>query len=269
MRVENSFIPVSGVGEKTERRLWDAGVTEWERYDGHRPRGVGATTASRIESFVDEALERLADRDATYFHREFPRSKRWRLYETFRDRACFFDIETTGLSERRHEVTTVTFHRGDETTTLVQGQDLTRATIREQFEAADLLVTFNGKRFDVPFLEANFDLHVRTPHLDLMNTCRKLNLSGGLKAIERQLGIDRDGPDIGGREAVRLWHRYESGDEDALQRLVRYNRDDTVNLQRLADITCHHLHHQSPLEDGACRLSPPVTLDGTREDRPS
>lgn len=258
MRVENSFIPVSGVGEKTERRLWNDGVTQWERYDGQRPRGVGATTASRIESFVDEALERLDDRDATYFDREFPRRERWRLYETFRDRACFFDIETTGLNERRNTVTTVSFHRAGETTTLVQGQDLTGRAIREQFREADLLVTFNGKRFDVPFLEANFDLSVSTPHLDLMNTCRKLDLSGGLKPIEAQLGIDRDGPDITGRDAVRLWRQYERGDEAALEKLVSYNRDDTVNLRRLADITCHRLHRQSPLADGVCRLSDPT-----------
>ena len=249
MRVENSFVPVDGVGETTERRLWESGVQRWAEYDGQKPRGVGATTADRIESFVDEALERLADRDASYFGRAFPREEYWRLYETFRDRACFFDIETTGLSEYRDDVTTVSFHRDGETTTLVNGQDLTAETVREQFREAELLVTFNGKRFDVPFLETTFDLDVTTPHLDLMYTCRKLGLSGGLKPIERELGIDRDGPDIGGRDAVRLWHQYERGDEAALDRLVRYNRDDTVNLRRLADVACGRLHHQTPLDD--------------------
>jgi uncharacterized protein YprB with RNaseH-like and TPR domain len=255
MRVENSFIPVRGVGEKTERRLWETGVTEWSEFDGQTPRGVGATTASRIESFVDEALERLADGDAPYFHRRVPGSERWRLYENFRESACFFDIETTGLSQHRDRVTTVSFHRGGETTTLVRGDDLTADAVRDQFDAADLLVSFNGSQFDVPFLETSFDVDVTTPHLDLMFTCRKLNLTGGLKPIERQLGIDRDGPDISGRDAVRLWHEYERGDESSLETLVSYNRDDAVNLQRLADEACRRLHRQTPLDDAISSLN--------------
>ncbi|MEZ3116916.1 ribonuclease H-like domain-containing protein [Halobaculum sp. MBLA0147] len=255
MRVENSFVPVEGVGEKTERRLWEAGVTEWHDYAGQRPRGVGATTASRIESYVDEALDRLADDDASYFDRTFPGSHRWRLYESFREDVCFFDIETTGLSEVRDDVTTVTFHRGDETTTLVHGRDLTREAIREQFDEAALLCTFNGGRFDVPFLETSFDLDVTTPHLDLMHVCRRLDLTGGLKPIERELGIDRDGPDISGRDAVRLWREYEAGDETALDRLVSYNRDDTVNLRRLADVVCRRLHRRTPLDDDVSLLT--------------
>jgi uncharacterized protein YprB with RNaseH-like and TPR domain len=254
MRVENSFIPVSGVGETTERRLWEAGVTEWDDYDGQRPRGIGATTASRIESFVDEALERLDDRDAPYFERTFPGDERWRLYETFRQNTCFFDIETTGLSQHHDDVTTVSFHRDGETTTLVRGRDLTPEAVREQFRTADLLCTFNGKRFDVPFLETAFDLNVTTPHLDLMYPCRRLGLTGGLKRIEVEVGIDRDGPDISGRDAVRLWHQYEAGEESALERLVSYNRDDTKNLRRLADETCRRLHHQTPLDDAVSSL---------------
>jgi hypothetical protein len=254
MRVENSFIPVDGVGRTTERRLWESGVTDWHSYAGEKPRGVGATTASRIESFVDEALERLDDRDAPYFDRTFPSDERWRLYESFRDSTCFFDIETTGLSQHHDDVTTVSFHRDGETTTLVQGQDLTAEAVREQFAPADLLVTFNGKRFDVPFLETSFDLDVATPHLDLMYTCKKLNLTGGLKPIEMELGIDRDGPDISGRDAVRLWREYERGDESALETLVSYNRDDTVNLRRLADEVCGQLHNRSPLDDADCSL---------------
>ena len=98
MRIENSFIPVDGVGETTERRLWERGVTRWGEFDpAVDVPGVGATTADRIESFIAEALARLNDGDATYFDRAFPAGERWRLYENFRAETCFFDIETTGL----------------------------------------------------------------------------------------------------------------------------------------------------------------------------
>jgi hypothetical protein len=233
MRVENSFIPVRGVGEKTERRLWSQGVREWGDF---RPvDGVGPTTAERIEAFIDEARPRLRERDADYFARRFPDGERWRLYETFRDEACFFDIETTGLNHDRDRVTTVSVHRDGETTTLVAGDDLTAGALREAFADAGLLVTFNGARFDVPFLEASFDVSLDYPHLDLMYACRSAGLTGGLKSIEREIGIGRDRPDLSGRDAVRLWHEYERGDDAALDTLVSYNREDTENLAALAD----------------------------------
>jgi len=245
MHIRNSFIPVEGVGQTTERRMWESGIREWGEFRQERAPGVGATTASRIESFVDEAGERLDDRDAGFFDGAFPSGERWRLYEDFRDGACFFDIETTGLSHDRDRVTTVSFHRDGETETLVRGRDLTADAVREQFAAADVLVTFNGTRFDVPFLETSLDLDVDTPHLDLMYPCRTVGLTGGLKPIETELGIARDGPELTGRDAVRLWYEYEDGDERALERLVSYNRDDTVNLRTLADEVAARLHRET------------------------
>jgi hypothetical protein len=232
VRIENSFIPVRGVGTKTERRLWESGITHWDEFE---PDAVGPTTAERIQSFIDRSRDRLASGDARYFDAEFPSGERWRLYENFRESACFFDIETTGLDQSRDDVTTVSAHMDGETTTLVRGRDLTGDRLSSLFDGADLLVTFNGKRFDVPFLESSFDVTLDQPHLDLMYTCRKLDLTGGLKRVEREVGIERDRPDLTGRDAVRLWNRYRRGDGDALETLVSYNRDDAVNLRRLAD----------------------------------
>jgi len=243
MRIENSFIPVDGVGESTERRLWAEGVTTWDAFDPTVDvRGVGSTTADRIESFIAEALTHLDDGDAAYFDHAFPSGERWRLYENFRTETCFFDIETTGLDEHRDRVTTVGFHQDGETTTLVAGDDLTADRLRERFADASLLASFNGARFDVPFLETAFGLDIDTPHLDLMYPCKRIGLSGGLKPIEKQLGIDRDRTDLSGRDAVRLWREYERGDEDALDTLVSYNREDTENLRTLADVVTNTLH---------------------------
>jgi uncharacterized protein YprB with RNaseH-like and TPR domain len=232
VRVENSFIGVRGVGEKTERRLWDDGITHWDAFE---PDAVGSTTADRIQSFIDEGRKRLADEDVYYFDDAFPSREQWRLYETFDERACFFDIETTGLDEHRNRVTTVSFHQAGETETLVAGDDLTADALRATVGDADLLVSFNGKRFDVPFLEANFDVRLDQPHLDLLYTCKKLDLSGGLKQIEQDIGIERDRPDISGRDAVRLWREHEQGQDGSLETLISYNREDAVNLKTLAD----------------------------------
>lgn len=243
VRIENSFIPVEGVGERTERRLWEGGVTEWDAFDpGVDVSGIGPTTADRIETFIVEAQTHLDDDNAAYFDRTFPSNERWRLYENFRAETCFFDIETTGLDEHRNQVTTVSFHQDGETRTLVQGEDLTAEAVTEQFAQAELLATFNGARFDVPFLETSLGIDVETPHLDLMYPAKRLGLSGGLKPIEQELGIDRDRPDISGRDAVRLWREYERGDDSSLETLISYNREDTVNLRALADTVCGALH---------------------------
>jgi uncharacterized protein YprB with RNaseH-like and TPR domain len=239
VRIENSFIPVHGVGETTERRLWEAGITHWEAFDGSV---VGPTTADRIREFVDVAADHLDRGNTRFFDDSFPSGERWRLYENFRDDALFFDIETTGLDADRHDVTTVSCYRGGSVETLIRGDDLTARTLRERFVDAPLVVTFNGARFDVPFLEDAFGLDVDVPHLDLIYPCRRLDLTGGLKRIERDLGIDRNRPDLDGADAVRLWREYERGDEAALDTLVSYNRDDAENLERLADLVTERLH---------------------------
>ena len=232
MHIENSFIFVDGVGERTERRLWEAGVTHWDTFADTDV--LGPKTHTSVETAIESAREALTAGDTRFFADRLPPKRRWRLYETVRENACFFDIETTGLDRHADRVTTVSFHRNDETTTLVAGRDLTREALESELGRASLLVSFNGARFDVPFLEAAFDCSIDTPHLDLLYPCRRLGLDGGLKAIEHEVGIERELDDIDGREAVRLWRRYERGDEGALDRLVRYNRADARNLEALS-----------------------------------
>lgn len=240
MRVENSFIPVRGVGEKTERKLWRNGATRWEEFD---PGMAGAKTGERVEEFIATASERLDDGNSRFFAREFPDNEMWRLYENFRDSAVFFDIETTGLSHYSDVVTTVSLHRDGETETLIRGQDLTADRLARELGEANLLVSFNGKQFDVPFLGSEFGLSLSAPHVDLRFLCRRLGLTGGLTGVERDLGIDRDGmADVGGRDAVRLWHEYEAGDEESLATLVEYNQLDTRNLETILDHASERLH---------------------------
>ncbi|EMA39117.1 ribonuclease H-like domain-containing protein [Halobiforma nitratireducens] len=241
MRIENSFIPVRGVGEKTERRLWKAGVTHWDEFDGGV---VGETLADRIDTFIADGRRHLERGDISPFAEQLPAASRWRLYENVSTETCFLDIETTGLDASCNDVTTVSLHRGGETKTFVKDRDLTADRLARELEQSSLLVTFNGQRFDVPFLETCYDLDVSVPHVDLMYPCKKLGLDGGLKQIERDVGIDRELDDLSGRDAVRLWHEYERGDEGALETLVEYNRADTRNMKPLMDTVADRLHER-------------------------
>lgn len=243
MRVEHSFIGAEGVGQTIESRLWEQGVTRW---DAFRPTcdGIGETRANRIEQFI-EAGRRARDRsDPSFFDERFPDGTTWRLYETFESETCFFDIETTGLDERTSVVTTVSLHQNGQTRTLVRGDDLTRANLAAAFDDAGLLVTFNGARFDIPFLESAFDISIETPHIDLCPTCRRVGLSGGLGAVEQSLGISRELPDVDGKEAVRLWRDHERGTDGALDRLIEYNREDTENMVPVLEQTIQRLDEQ-------------------------
>jgi predicted nuclease with RNAse H fold/dephospho-CoA kinase len=105
-------------------------------------------------------------------------------------------------------------------------------------EPAKCVVTFNGSAFDIPFLKSTFP-EIRLPgeHIDLRFAVRRVGLRGGQKAIERVLGLARssDLADLGGAEAVLLWHRYLRGDIGALRHLISYNRADVDGMRRILD----------------------------------
>ena len=65
-----------------------------------------------------------------------------------------------------------------------------------------------------------------------------LGYRGGLKAVERKLGLGRDEAirEVDGFEAVRLWRRHQRGDRAALGKLLLYNLTDVVNLVELLEI---------------------------------
>ena len=74
-----------------------------------------------------------------------------------------------------------------------------------------------------------------------------LGYRGGLKAVERNLGLRRDPAiqGVDGFEAVQLWRRYRQGDRAALRKLMLYNLTDVVNLVELVRIAVTHKARQA------------------------
>lgn len=244
MRIENTFNFVPGIGEKTEQKLWKNDVTHWDHLDSSDH--LSSRKKEKAREFIQKARKNLKVGNEAFFGKKVPDRSYWRMYENFSDSVAFFDIETTGLDERKNKVTTVSIYRNGESRTLVRGQDLTEERLREEFFESSIIVSFNGKRFDQPFLEHNYDLNIQNPHIDLMYLCKRVGLSGGLKKIEKDLGMDRgDLEDVDGREAVRLWKRYEKHDDrNALEKLVHYNQLDAENLQNLTEIVNRRLERE-------------------------
>ncbi len=143
----------------------------------------------------------------------------------------YLDIETTGLSRKRHEVTVVGAYDGNKVYQLIKGENLCEKNLCELLEDADKIVTYNGKRFDIPFLKHNYNIEINGSHKDLMYLGWKVGLKGGLKKIEKEIGIGRESGVCGGSEAVRLWKKYKKeGCKESLRKLLVYNREDIVNL---------------------------------------
>ena len=154
---------------------------------------------------------------------------------------AYLDIETTGLSPKYCDITVVGIHLVTERDTrLIQlvGAGVTRDNLFETLAGMQTIYTYNGSRFDLPFIRAylGIDLADSHHHHDLMYDCWRNNLYGGFKAVEQQLGIPRQLKGMGGLEAVMLWWKYRNhGDRNALALLLQYNREDVVNLKALRE----------------------------------
>jgi len=143
----------------------------------------------------------------------------------------YLDIETD--YQRRITVLGV-YGRGLGLVQLV-GSEITRRRFMRLLPDKGQLFTFFGHRFDLPIIRDQVGICLRTrfESCDLYDICRRAGLSGGQKAIERELGITRSMPGMDGRDALRLWAEYKDGDPQALKTLLRYNRDDIMCMVRI------------------------------------
>lgn len=234
--LRQTFLHVTGVGYRTEERLWRSGVESWADVGTKRAAVLSPHLRGALEEEVRASEEALSRGRYRYFAARLPAREHWRTWPEFRDKVAFLDIETTGLEIGRDALTVVGLYDGSRKRSFIRGDNLEE--LPRALEDRQLLVTFNGSRFDVPFLRHAFPrMRLDQLHLDVMNPLHRLGYWGGLKRIERRLGIERSDETAGlsGFDAVRLWEAYEGGDDDALDTLVAYNLEDVVNLEPLAE----------------------------------
>lgn len=131
------------------------------------------------------------------------------------------------------EITTIAAYNGSDLKLFIKGINLYR--FPEILKNTKTLVTFNGARFDLPFLRKRFGLDLNNPHIDLLKVTRSYGYKGGLKACEKKMGIHRGAmSETGGKEATQLWQRYSMhGEKEALQKLLVYNSMDVLNLETI------------------------------------
>lgn len=256
--LRSTFCHIPGIGRRTEAGLWEAGVRTWDDLQEIGEAVLSADRARRAVEHIYRSEQALEEGDIAFFAEALEPAEHWRLFADFRGRAACLDIETTGLSADFGDgITTIALYDGEELHTYVQGENL--RDFKDDVRRFDLLITYNGKSFDVPFIERYFMMRLPQAHIDLRYVLRSLGYSGGQKGCERELGIDRGDLDgVDGYFAVLLWHEYQTmGNERALETLLAYNVEDTMNLHRLM-LMAHNLKiAETPFEHTA-RLRVPT-----------
>ena len=244
--IKSTFIFIPGIGKKTEESLWKKGILTWDDLK-ERAHIIGLSKTKRrvIEDYLDRAENALYKHDASFFAEHLPQKEYWRIYKKFRDKALFLDIETTGLSLYYDKITLIGTSNGHKIKFFVKDNNLEEAL--NYLQDYDMIVTFNGKLFDIPFIKKEFpEAKIPPIHIDLRYILRSLGVTGPLKKIEEKLDIPRpkDVQEINGREAAVLWSRFVKGEDKALEKLLLYNIYDTTNLQGIM-----HLCYQKKIEE--------------------
>jgi len=186
-------------------------------------------------------VNKVIRRDRTIPNKEKQTRKRCEEKICSPDIKCsaYLDIETISLSPFDGDLTVIGLCLEDgkdhRVIQLVENE-ISSSQLVEIMKKVKVLYTYNGTRFDLPYIKAKLgvDLTRYCIHKDLMYECWRRDLYGGLKEVERKLGIKRKLTGIDGKIAVQLWRNYKFyRDRSSLATLLEYNREDVLNLRVL------------------------------------
>ena len=240
--LEQTFLHAPGIGPATEARIKAKGYAHWQSVlekPGDLP--LGAKGSASLLHILDQSRAALQQNNIQFFIDHLATREQWRILATYFDRLSYFDIETSGLSYDAYVTCVACYHRG-KVHSFVAGENLD--DFLDLLEEVDLLVSFNGSSFDVPFMLRTYHIpEFPCPHIDLRWQCYHQKHRGGLKQIEQALDIRRptDLQGVDGAEAVWLWYRWRQyKDQRAKDRLLRYCAADVLTLQLVCASLLRH-----------------------------
>jgi len=264
----STFSHIPGIGLKTEQRFWENGVCRWNDFDRRLLPGLSPARCSEIEKYIEESLVQL-NVSPNFFTGLLKPARHWRIFPHFRAKTAYLDIETTGGAYGDDHITAITLYDGNRINTYVWGENL--EDFLDDVFSFQVLVTFNGKSFDVPMIERHFSIKLEHAHIDLRYVLASLGYKGGLKSCEKQLHLHRGELEgVDGYFAVLLWYEYiNNHNQKALETMLAYNVLDTVNLEVLM-VEAYNLFldklpfaHDYPLDYPVCPSNPFIPDYGT------
>lgn len=179
-------------------------------------------------------------------HRKRPRGG-WQPPPFGSESVCFLDIETTGLSPTTYLflIGLMYFAGGRFVVEQVFARNYAEEApvlryVRDKLAGFDSLVTYNGVRFDIPFIETRLAVVRGGPlepvsSIDLLYSARKafrgVLPNNRLGTVEKHIrGLDRTG-DIPGAHIPAAYHDYvRTNDARAMKNVLYHNRMDLFTM---------------------------------------
>jgi uncharacterized protein YprB with RNaseH-like and TPR domain len=168
------------------------------------------------------------------------------------DRVSYLDIETTGLSMAPLFLIGLMYESGER---LVVDQLFARDYSEEEtvlrylgdlMTRFDILVTFNGITFDVPFIQERMTIHrlafaMPAVHIDLLPLARSVvgdrTPNHKLQTLEMHLCKRKRIGDIKGAEIPDAYHEFvRTGDAKDMANIFHHNRLDLVTMLQLVTV---------------------------------
>lgn len=233
--IKSSFIHIQGIGEGTEKKLWEQGICTWEDLESSAEDVLGPKKLALCLAEIEDSRAALESGEIKFFSSRLGSQNAWRLIPHCEDSIAYIDIESNGMGmppQAQSTAIAVSF-RGK---LYVEHEKAEKRKLFEMLhDEAKMWVSFNGLTFDLPFLRREFKMPFDQAHVDLRVWLRRLGMKGGLKKIQAALDEipKRDSMDIDGWDAVRLWRMHEKGIDGALETLMSYNAEDTIVLENL------------------------------------
>lgn len=246
---------VRGIRNKTQARLKEQGFKTLADLENH-PRFSGESKRIRelLEAGSTEELTEVVGARLSKSHPSVLGLSGLHADSDF----LFLDLETMGLFAGQPLVVAGLAHLEPDNTVIVE-QYVVRdfpdelallAEVNSQVAAHRVLVTYNGKSFDLPFLtgrSAYYGIGLKPPgvHFDLLHFCRRAwrdELEGcSLRSIEQSiLGISRE-TDLPGELVPEFYYEYlRTGNAGFLKPIVDHNRQDVASLVNVFSSLVEH-----------------------------
>ncbi len=241
--LEATFQLVSGIDEKVESRLWKSGITRWgDLLELNSHPHIARNHLKKLKAEIREYQSALENKRFDQLLARMPRKLIWRLFPNLREDILYFDVEATGLDKDKDSITTIATYNGKEIKLFVAGENLNQ--FPEYADNYSAIATFDGARLDIPLINRQLNYFFSQIHFDLFYISRSLRVYGGLKKIERRIGVDRDPliQEIDGTFAIFLWKEYqETRDPKFLETLLSYNIEDVIHLEEMLYIFYNEL----------------------------
>lgn len=236
--IRKSFIFLDGINKKTEQNIWAQGIKDWNDFlNVDKIHGISKKRKLFYNQQILYASANLYASKTNYFSDKIPTIETWRLYNFFKDDVVFLDIEASNVDNGF--ITVIGLFDGINTKIMIKDVNLDYKVLKSELSKYKLIITFNGSSFDLPFIKKRYNFLSDVPHIDLRHLCAKLGYTGGLKKIEKEMGIGRENKIVvrmRGGDPFTLWKMFKaSGDDYYLNLLVEYNEEDVINLKKIMD----------------------------------